>query len=428
MKRKLFNELSAWKDDVQRKPILLTGARGVGKTYLAYDFAKAFYSKSIYLNLEREPYLYDLFSGSQDFAFINKLKERYHITDVEEPVLLIIDEIADCPDIAKLLRVISKADKALHILAISSSFVDTSCSENDIMLLQLYPLDFEEYLTAIGNEWYIEVIRSHYESNKALPDIVHKELLAYFEDYLEVGGMPAAVNEYVNMDSKLNVPEKHRILIDSYLRNVNKRNMDGTALKIHQVFATLDSQLIKDNRKFRYTMIRKGATQAIYEDALDYLQDTFYGIPCYRAADEYFKDSPAKIPFKVEKTDLHPGFKLFLPDVGILHSMIRARYGTLTEPMKKGILENFVAQSLIANGYPIIFWESGSQAKVDFITWNSSGYIPMEVRTNSNTRSKNISVFKTKCRYMKDSIKISTKNFEYSNGVKYVPVYAVFCI
>jgi predicted AAA+ superfamily ATPase len=96
--------------------------------------------------------------------------------------------------------------------------------------------------------------------------------------------------------------------------------------------------------------------------------------------------------------------------------------------MKKGILENFVAQSLIANGYPIIFWESGSQAKVDFITWNSSGYIPMEVRTNSNTRSKNISVFKTKCRYMKDSIKISTKNFEYSNGVKYVPVYAVFCI
>jgi predicted AAA+ superfamily ATPase len=353
---------------------------------------------------------------------------RYHLPSSSEPVLLILDEIADCPDINKTIQSILDLAKSYQIIIISSTLRNMKDFANHFYQLQLYPLDFEEYLTATGNEWYIEVIRSHFESDKALPEIVHKELLTYLEDYLQIGGMPAAVNEYVSMDSKLNVSEKHRTLIDSYLSDVNKQNIEGTSLKIHQVFTTIDHQLMKENRKFQYTMIRKGATQALYADALQYLQDTFYGFSCFKIGDDSIDQYPEENTAIQDSISSYLGFKLYMPDVGMLYSTLRTRFSTITEQMKKGILENYVMQSLTANGYPVCFWESSSQARVDFIIMKERRYIPIEVRINTNTRSKNISVFKTKCSQMKESVKISTKNFEYSNGVKYVPVYAVFCI
>ncbi len=428
----MINTLLNWKESFQKKPILLIGARGVGKTYLAYDFAKAFYSELIYINFEREPYLFDLFDKNDSSAISDMLQESYHLSGTSNPILLILDEINACPNISKVIRLISEANTNYHIITISSISIEIKEIANMFIQMQLFPLDFEEFLIATGNEWYIEVIRSHYDTNKGIPDIVHQELLSLLDDYLYVGGMPSSVNEYINMETKYNVSEQHRILIDSYLSNVNQYNSEGESLKISQVLATMDKQLIKENRKFQYTLIRKGATQAVYADALNYIQNTFYGIRCYKIGDiplaSMCNCNPADTFVPLETEDLQLGFKLYFQDVGLLHSTIRTQYRILTDHMRKGIIENYVAQCLSSKGYSSYFWESSSQAKVDFIIMKDKHIIPIEVRTDDNTRSKNISVFKSKCNSITDSIKISTKNFDYSNNVKYVPTYAVFCI
>lgn len=439
MKRKLFDRLSDWKNSLHRKPILLTGGRGVGKTYLVYDFAKAFYSNIIYLNFEREPNLFNLFQANSNISLIEILNNKFSITETSEPVLLILDEITDYSDLKGLSIRINEAKDTYDIVAITSNvtrLLDDSLHKKDFLnqfvSVQLFPLDFEEYLIASSNDWYIDIIKSHYKKNKSIPDIVHKELLSYFEDYLQVGGMPSAVNEYVSMDSAINVSEKHRILKDSYLSDSNRNLPDGTALKVNQVFSTIANQLIKDNHKFQYTMIRKGATQALYEDALLYLHDTYYGYYCYKVGDDQFisnldegNNRPCTTTCDISS---YSAFKLYMPDVGMLSSSICLQNESNTEQIRKGIIENYVAQSLISNGHPLYFWESSSQAKVDFIIVKNSEYIPIEVRIDDKTRSKNISVFKTKCCQMTYSIKISTRNFEYVNGVKYVPIYAAFCI
>jgi len=427
LKRKLINKLLDWKESSQKRPILLTGARGVGKTYLSYDFAKAFYTESIYINFEREPYVYDLFSTNDCSSIGVVLEEYFHLSSSSEPILLILDEITFCPNMNKVIKMVSDSPIAYHIITISSTLKDIDGLDDFFMHLQLFPLDFEEFLIATGYDWYIEVIKAHYESNKKLPDIVHKELLTFLEDYLQVGGMPLAVNEFISTGTKYNVSEQHRILTNSYLSDVTQHNIDGDALKINQVFTSIDKQLMKENRKFQYTLIRKGATQAVYADALTYLQDTFYSICCYKIGDESLEKLTDVVTMQQVK-DFCLGFKLYMPDVGMLNSTIRTQHAVMIEQIKKGILENYVAQCLSSNGYSIYFWESSSQAKIDFIINKEQHIIPIELRTNDITRSKNISVFKTKCNLMTDSIKISTKNFDYLNHVKYVPIYAVFCI
>lgn len=414
MKRKLINELLDWKESLQKKPIFLTGARGTGKSYLAYDFAKSFYLEYIYINFEREPYLFNLFTSNFDTLISDILKERFHLNDLSESILIIFDEIAFCPDIMKVIELVSNEALNFDIIAISSTFKDFSIPDNVFIPKQLFPLDFEEFLVATGNEWYIEVIKAHYNQDKSLPDIVHKELLALFEVYLRVGGMPLAVNEFINNETEGNVSEQHRILTNSYLFDVIQHTSDGEVLKINQVFSVIDKQLIKENRKFQYTLIRKGATQAIYSDAIQYITNTFYGINCVKLNDE--------------SNDLKQSFKLYMLDVGMLYSTIKTRDSIVTETIRKGLFENYIAQCLNSKGYNLSFWESSSQAKIDFIILKNQSIIPIEVMISNNTRSKNISVFKTKYNGFDYSIKISTLNFKYSNNVKYVPIYAAFCI
>lgn len=433
MKRKLINRLADWKENCHNKSILLTGGRGVGKTFLALDFAKTYFDEYIYINFEREPYWYDLLIANENEDKIKLLQERFRFVVTDKPILLVLDEISLCPDNMKIIRFIINIQKVFHILAISSkaianNFFSDYSYKDYIQLYQLYPLDFEEYLIATGNSWYIEVIQAHYDTNKALPDIVHKELLSFLEEYLQIGGMPSVVNEFINTDSKYNISEKHRILVDSYLSDIRFQNMDSEALKINQILNSMDKQLMKENHKFQYTLIRKGATQTMYAESLQYINDTYYGITCTKFDDNDFVKKSEKAWSLQSPDETKAGFKLYFSDVGILYSALKTGHYEISNAMKKGLLENYIAQSLTANDNNCYFWESTSQAKIEFVIKKDDEIIPIEVRANENTRSKNYSIFKTKYEKVNESIKISTKNFGYSNHVKYVPVYAAFCI
>lgn len=434
MKRKLLAKLLEWKETLKPDPILLTGAKGVGKTYFVCDFAKSYYKEYVYINFETEPFLYNQLFKMNPSMIGNSLKNYFQLSDSTEPVLLILDEISEKQDVALILNGLATSGIHFHIIFISSLLSIKVPKNMSFYHLTLFPLDFEEFLIATGNEWYIEVIKTHFSSNEKIPDIVHKELLTLFQLYLDIGGMPLAVNEYINTEALFNVSEQHRILLNSFTADAYKRNTEGNFLKICQAFRTIDSQLSKENRKFQYKLIRKGATQAQYWKAIQYICDSGYGMCCYKFQEETKNKSAWPIcPYddiKNEKShdNNHFSFKLYMWDTGVLSTVLKTNLGQFNETIKKGVLENYVAQSLFSNSYPLMFWESASLAKLDFIIWKEDKILPIEIKINDNTRSRNVSIFKTHYSNITESIKISTRNFGYSNQVKYVPYYAVFCI
>jgi len=433
LKRKIIDELINWKNANESKPILLTGMKGVGKTYLAYDFAKTFYSQIIYLNFERDPNVVSLFLSTDVHIIAKEITQHSNIEgEISlEDTILILDEVTYLPFALETIDQLLQFGYFKYIIAISSSPVDYSMNYGQYKQVTLYPLDFDEFLKATSNEWYIEAISYHFNSNKKIPDIVHKELLVLFELYLHIGGMPCAINEYFSLSSETNIAEQHNQLESVYHNYIKKNNTESDALKINQVYDILALQLMKENKKFQYKLIRKGTTHAMYKEAIQFLEDHNFAIKCSKLSEEQLEiiASP-RINGKVTKNEsiASPNFKLYMQDVGMLYSnMIETEYMQFDNIAKRGLLENYVAQALHTNGYDIGFWESDSMAKIDFIITNEDGIIPIEVHLNDNTRSKSISIFKQKYD-VSYAVKISSKNFELTNNIKYVPYYAVFCL
>jgi predicted AAA+ superfamily ATPase len=430
LKRKVIDELIKWKTLNSGKPILLTGAKGVGKTYLAYDFAKAFFEHIYYINFEREPGASSLFISLDP----NKIEEQlraYYELDVDvssDNRILILDEINCSTEVMQVLKSIQLPHIFNYIIAISSSPLPKEF-QDDILRLPIYPLEFDEFLRATSNEWYIESILHHFNANKKIPDIVHKELLALHQLYLQIGGMPGIVNEYLNMSSVVNVAERHSFLIGSYHDYILKDNPDSDSLKMNQVFDSLVLQLLKENKKFQYKLIRKGTTHTMYKDAIRKLSDINYIIKCNRISNEQLLDPEGTFAsLDWNKDESNTNFKLFFSDTGMLFTKIAEEYGIPKHSSpQKALLENYVAQSLQAKNYPCAFWESDSMAKIDFIIYKDKELIPIEIHESENTRSKSISVLKQKCEFSY-AIKVSSKNFDFSNQIKYVPYYAVFCL
>lgn len=429
MKRKLIDELIRWKSENSDRPILLTGAKGVGKTYLAYDFAKGFFEHISYINFERNPEYASLFSNMDTEEFSLKVADYFQLSESIplEARILILDEIGRCEEAISALSKGLFTGSFQFILAISSHPLARE-QETVFTKLSVQPLEFDEFLRAIGNEWYIETIMNHFNTNTNIPEIVHKELLSLHKLYLQIGGMPGPVNEYLNFTDAVNVSEQHSFLVGSYHDYINRDNTDSDALKMNQVFDSLTYQLMKENKKFQYKIIRKGTTHTMYRDAIQKLVEQNYVLRCNRINADQLQNT----------TDLHllnnscdssnSSFKLYLPDTGLLYTKIIEEQGISgVVNNKKALLENYVAQSLQAKNYPFVFWESESMAKIDFIIAKNGEIIPIEIHESSNTRSKCISVLRQKCEFPY-AIKISSKNFDFSNQIKYVPYYAVFCL
>ena len=430
MRRKIIDELIRWKTEDEGKQILLTGTKGVGKTYLAYDFAKAFFGGIYYMNLEREPQALALFQTGNTDQIVLSLIE-YHKIDMENSIenrILILDEISYSTEVLELLKTKCLSTAFRFILCISSRPVSWEYSSY-LKELRVNPLEFDEFLLATSNEWYIESIVTHFKLNRKIPEIVHKELLTLHQLYLQIGGMPAMVNEYLNLMATVNITEQHNFLIGSYHDSIVRDNPDSEALKMNQVYDSIPIQLLKENKKFQYKLIRKGTTHTMYKDAIRRLLDNHFILNCNRISSEQLTDQVKT--FQSEdwrNVELNTNFKLYLSDTGLLHTKIAEMMGdNLHSHRKKALLENYVAQTLQAKNYPFAFWESDSMAKVDFIFLKDQTLFPIEIFETDNTRSKSISILKQKCEFPY-SIKVSTKNFDFSGGVKYVPYYAVFCL
>lgn len=426
MKRNAINNLITWKEKKSGKPMWITGIKGVGKTFLALDFAKSFYEGNLYVNFETNAAVRNLFqeaaySVENELNFIELLYQYYEIPlELAGNLLIILDEITFCKEAMEALNHYLKQEHAVPIIVLSSELSDIDLTYYESFTL--YPMEFDEFLVAQGDEWYAEVIKGHYQTNRKIPEIVHKELLTIFEDYLLVGGMPAAVNDFITMENTNNVAEIHQSIYLSQLAFAKEKHSESDALKLHQVCSVMVEQLLKENKKFQYRLIRKGATYALYKDVIQYLVDNSLVYKCAKGT----YDKTEGITISPEALQ----FKLYVADVGILNTLIQKSslyFDMKKEMIAKTVLDNYIMQSLMARGYHPNFWESNSQAKIDFLIQNSDGVIPLEVKTNENTRSKSVSIFRG-AHEIPYSIKISNRNYEYSNQVKHLPYYAMFCL
>lgn len=415
-----MKDLVKWKDTKDHLPLCISGMKGVGKTYLALDFAKAFYEQHLYLNFETDANLCMYFetkaNHTNDSSFVELLSEYLHIPlEYLGNFLIILDELPCCMEAMILLKELLESSRIHFSILWTMSGAEEPIIKSLSHSLKLYPLQFDEFIIAGGLEWYAEVIKAHYLTMKSLPQIVHKDLLDYFEDFLIVGGMPSVVNEYLSMESMENVAEQQRCFLQSLLGDFYLRNLESDAIKMNQIVQVMCQQLMKKNRKFQYRFLRKGATHRIYAEAIRKLIQSSFAISCNKLGSE---------------SESEKNFRLYFPDTGLMNGRLQAEKTLVNvkdELTRKVLLENFLAQELHSNGYPLYFWESEAIAKIDFLISHKDGLVPIELKTEELHRNKSIGVFRQKEK-IPYSIRISGKNFEYNNDIKHIPYYALFCI
>ena len=430
MERKIYKELLAWKNSTDRKPLILQGARQVGKTYIVNYFAGKEYSNSVYCNFEKDDGLADFFKDLTPEKIIRKLSLYKRKEIFQENTLIIFDEIQACPEAITSLKYFNEEANGYHIIALGS-LLGVSVNRGNfsfpvgkVQFMTLYPLDFEEYLMARGEDGLIELIRECYERNMPLDSAFHERALDYYKEYLFVGGMPEAVEEY----GKNHNPELVRIIqqtiLESYQNDMGKYNRQSEIPKTRIVYKNISTQLAKENRKFQYKSIKQGGRASEFENAIEWL--CLAGI-----ASQNYRIEQIMLPLNAYRslTD----FKFYMNDVGLCGASQDIHYedimgeNPLLDNFKGGLTENYVFNQLTENGLSLYYWTSGCQAEVDFITRIGEDIIPIEVKAKINNRARSLGVYVE--RYKPSyAIRISQKNFGFENGMKSVPLYATFCI
>lgn len=430
MERKIYKDLLAWKKSEDRKPLVLQGARQVGKTYIVNYFASKEYANSVYCNFEKDKGLSEFFRDLEPEKIIRKLSVYKRKEIIPEHTLIIFDEIQACPDAITSLKYFNEDSNEYHIIALGSLLgVSVNREKNSfpvgkVWFMNMHPLDFEEYLLARGEERLIQMIRECYEKNEPLERPIHERALDYYREYLFVGGMPEAVGEYV----KNKTPELVRVIqqsiLEAYHNDMGKYNRQSEIPKTRIVYKNISTQLSKENKKFQYKYIKQGGRASEFEGAIEWL--SLAGI-----AAQNYRVEQILLPLNAYRslTD----FKFYMSDVGLLGASEDIYYedvvneNPLLDNFKGGLTENYVYNQLSANGHNLYYWTSGNQAEIDFITRLGGDIIPIEVKSDTNTRSRSLAAYTEK--YLPPySVRISAKNFGFENGVKSVPLYAVFCI
>ena len=430
MERKIYQALLRWKENSDRKPLILQGARQVGKTYIVNYFAGKEYTGSVYCNFEKDKGLHDFFRDLSPLAIIKKLSlyKRREITPGS--TLIIFDEIQACPEAITSLKYFNEEANGYHIIALGSLLgVSVNRSQfsfpvGKVQFMTLYPLDFEEYLMARGEDELIRMIRACYAENKPLDSAFHERALDYYKEYLFVGGMPEAVEEY----GKNRNPELVRIIqgniLDAYHNDMGKYNRQSEIPKTRIVYKSISTQLAKENKKFQYKHVKQGGRASEFEGAIEWL--CLSGI-----ASQLYRIEHIMLPLNAYRS--LSDFKFYMNDVGLCGASQDIYYedilgeNPLLDLFKGGLTENYVFTQLTASAFGLYYWTSGSQAEVDFIARIGSDIVPIEVKAKTNNRSRSLGIYMNQYRPAY-AIRISAKNFGFENGIRSVPLYAVFCI
>ena len=435
MRRKIYNKLLEWKsNDENKKPLMVLGVRQCGKTYVIKDFCKNEFENVCVINLLERDDIIELFSrpiNSEEKYNILKTMLNYDIED--ENTVLFIDEIQESEDLISQLKFFCENHNNVNIICAGSLLgvklkrLKKSFPVGKVWMIDMFPMDFEEFLVANNREKFVDLLKDCFNNNKFLGSPLHEELLRYYRIYLLTGGMPEAIQnivdanlDYVKYDTKI-----LKNILASYYKDMRKHvKNEAEALKIERVYRTLPSQLMNASKKFQLSIIDVDARNREYETAIDWLMGSNMIIKCECV-------SLPEIPLKgfVDNET----FKFYLSDVGILCTILGLSVRDIVTDnisLYKGIIaENFVANQLLCNGFDLFYWKNTATAEVDFLLYTADGVIPVEVKAGENTQSKSLKVYMEKYD-AKYAIRISTKDFGYDpkTKIKSVPLYATFLI
>lgn len=435
MRRKIYNKLLEWKsNDENKKPLMVLGVRQCGKTYVIKDFCKNEFENVCVINLLERDDIIELFSrsiNSEEKYNILKTMLNYDIED--ENTVLFIDEIQESEDLISQLKFFCENHNNVNIICAGSLLgvklkrLKKSFPVGKVWMIDMFPMDFEEFLVANNREKFVDLLKDCFNNNKFLGSPLHEELLRYYRIYLLTGGMPEAIQnivdanlDYVKYDTKI-----LKNILASYYKDMRKHvKNEAEALKIERVYRTLPSQLMNASKKFQLSIIDVDARNREYETAIDWLIGSNMIIKCECV-------SLPEIPLKgfVDNET----FKFYLSDVGILCTILGLSVRDIVTDnisLYKGIIaENFVANQLLCNGFDLFYWKNTATAEVDFLLYTADGVIPVEVKAGENTQSKSLKVYMEKYD-AKYAIRISTKDFGYDpkTKIKSVPLYATFLI
>ena len=431
MYRKIEQYLLTWKNDNYRKPLILQGARQVGKTYAVLKFGKNYYENVAYFNFETNPNLIHTFDERIDADYLIPILS--HIakqTIIREKTLIIFDEVQICERALTSLKYFYEQEPGYHIIALGSLLgvavnrSSYSFPVGKVDMKTLYPMDMEEFLLAMGEQELVDRIHSCFHDDSAMPEALHEKCLDLYRQYLIVGGMPECVEKYVETRDYILIRHTQDNILLSYLNDMSKYNKDNEIKKVRLTYNSITVQLSKKNTRFQYKLVKKGGRASEYENAIEWLSLSGIVSQIYRL--EHFKK-----PLENYK-DIN-AFKIYVSDMGLLCAK-KNLYPTDVLYMvddindfKGGMVENYVNIQLQINGYERYYWENGNGSEIDFIIQKEGQLIPIEVKSADHTKSRSLDSF-MQTKKPEYAIKLSTRNFGYHDQRKTVPLYAAFCI
>lgn len=427
MKRDIYTSLEEWKRSKRRKPLILNGARQVGKTYALKHFGKTSYEKTAYLNFEKDEKLSQYFEGTLDPIEIIKILSIHTEIDIEpNNTLLIFDEIQNCPKALNSLKYFCEEANEYHVVAAGSLLGVKTAGEKGfpvgkVNFLHLYPLTFFEFLSALGQEktrLYLE----EYHTYEPLPNPMHEKLIQLLKLYFFIGGMPEAVAEYAKNEKLNTVREIQLEILNAYEKDFAKHAPAHEIMKITTVWKQIHRQLAKENKKFIFAAIRKSARGREYEEAIQWLSDA--GL----IHKSFLVESP-KFPLSAYADN--DVFKIFLADVGLLGAQSNLSPQTILEgnllftEFKGALTENYVAQELVATKHKeLYYWKSEGIAEVDFLIEEGHEIYPLEVKAGESQKKKSLLIYQQKYDPSK-LIRATTMNLKHDGDIYNYPLYLI---
>lgn len=397
MKRDIYKKMLEWKSSKRRKPLLLRGARQVGKTYTLQQFGDKEYDNVAYFNFEENPALDDFFQQKLDPRAIIANLSLYINREIKPGSdLIIFDEIQEANHALNSLKYFSEKAGEYHI-ATAGSLIGIKLSRprsfpvGKVNFLNMYPLTFLEYLDAVEKSRLRQLIETKEDFN-SFPQAFHNELIEWMRKYFFSGGMPEPVKHFAETGNLTEVREIQREIIDSYLLDFSKHAITSDIPKLGLIWNSIPAHLAQENKKFIFSAIRKSVRAREYESALQWLEDAGMIYKSYQVA-------TAKYPLKAYMN--RSSFKVFVLDVGILGAMSNLSpkavidYSSLFSEYKGAFVENYVAQQLRSDKQiDLYYWTSkGKKAELDFLCEFDSRIYPLEAKAGINPKSKSLNSF-----------------------------------
>ena len=425
MYRKIMKDLLEWKKDKNRKPLILRGARQVGKTYIIKQFGEENYEGVAYFNFDHDTELYDLFEHTKNpNRILEQLSFIFGKAIIPGKTLIVFDEIQECPDALNSLKYFEEEANEYHIISAGSllgiRLSHTSFPVGKVDFLDMFPMTFTEFLQADN---CTNLVKYLYSLNKIenIPDVFFDMLKEKLKAYFIIGGMPEVVKSWTTTKDMQEVNKIQKNILIAYESDFSKHTSNIEANKISIIWNSIPSQISKQNKKFLYQVAKEGARAREYEDALNWLKDANIVYKTYNV-------KKPSIPL-ISYNDLS-AFKIYVNDVGLLRRMtdldskIVVEGDKLFEEFKGALTENYVIQVLTTQGINPYYFSFDNRYEIDFLIQYKNEIIPIEVKSNENINNTSLKIYND--RYSpKTRIRFSMKNLTKDGNLINIPLFMV---